>query len=568
MNRRIIIPIVVFVVICVGVFAAFFLVSGIQAPAKVGVAIPSDMAETAADLHSTIETTIASIVGNMEATAAMMPEMTTVAGQESVLRTLYNQYPQCFGVSYTDISGSVSVVVPKYSLSDVSHLMGEQQITESSFTETALLVGPLPSNIYGEVICILVPVYTADGLYAGYLTLVAYPSVLLGAGSGSLYYYKDTQYNAGLGDPDGTIIYYPDSEVIGTNVYTSGLFHKAGAVNQLAPIFEMESGTAEHTFYDVGYGPMVDKLAVWSTVHAAGRDIRVLLLDSSRTADQKTSVTGNPDLEEMVSTVEQMLVYAKKNGKDRTLTEISNPDGQFASENFSIFSYDMEGTVLADPGLQALIGEDRINYRDGYGMRLTDSMITRCLQGGGYIHTYTPVATVAVTNAAEIDLAYVLPVDDTWFIGARQTVSPELYSVNLSKRGLLFRNVQDVQQYILNHGKEAALAEINDPAGQFNTSGSWVFAMDYSGRLLADPAQPQMVGSDYLYFTDPHGSSTVREMLVLAKNGGGFTYRELPVAYTDQHVLQLVYVEPVDDTWYLGSITELNTFTGEISGRA
>jgi hypothetical protein len=554
-----VIPIIIILVavICIGAVVIFV---GNPTPA-VHVDIPEDMEAYTADFQNTVSANIASIMENSGISATLIANVSTTE-QERILRTLHEEYPLAVSACYIDLHGVSQAVIPKFSAGDLTNIIREQDLTESSFAnENLLILGPFASRTYGEILLFLTPVYNADGAYTGYICLVGHPGILLPENSATDY--KDTDYNPMIVDVDGTVVYYPDSEFIGRNILTDELFEKSGVVNAFSTNLKKESGNTTYVFYDVNYGPLVNNAAMWSTVTAGGRTFRtVLSYDDYFSPTIRTNATT--DLGELISTVENMLVYAKKQGKDRVLAEINNPNGQFHNENVTIFAYNMDGTVLAYPDMQVMIGEDRINYRDAYGIRTVDNLITRCLQGGGYVHAYITASSETIPNAAVLELYYVLPVDDEWFVGARVEIAAEsMYAIDSNKQTSLFRDVQTAQQYILNNGREKALKVFSHPGDGFSVSNnSNIFAMSYNGTFLANSASPEKVGTDYLFYTDRHGGSTVREMIILAKQGGGYTYLEQSSTLQPNiTTISLVYLEPVDDEWFVGSYTELNTVT-------
>lgn len=115
------------------------------------------------------------------------------------------------------------------------------------------------------------------------------------------------------------------------------------------------------------------------------------MLDEYTAPAPTVVIPENPDILGTAPLAESTLVYANKYGKDAAIAEFNNPNGAFSKEGYEIFAYDINGTVLAMPSDPQLIGENRINYRDSYGMRTVHSFMNRCLKGGGYVHYYETV---------------------------------------------------------------------------------------------------------------------------------------------------------------------------------
>jgi len=61
------------------------------------------------------------------------------------------------------------------------------------------------------------------------------------------------------------------------------------------------------------------------------------------------------------------VAYMKANGKDKAITEISNPKGQFVDRDLYVTVYDMTGKCLAHGFNQKMIGKDLIELKDPDG---------------------------------------------------------------------------------------------------------------------------------------------------------------------------------------------------------
>ena len=71
------------------------------------------------------------------------------------------------------------------------------------------------------------------------------------------------------------------------------------------------------------------------------------------------------------------------------------------------------------------------------------------------------------------------------------------------------------------NGKEKALAEFNNPKGQFVKGDLYVTALDFKGTLLAMGGNPTLAGVNFLDQKDPNtGKYFVKEEIELAKTKG------------------------------------------------
>ena len=71
------------------------------------------------------------------------------------------------------------------------------------------------------------------------------------------------------------------------------------------------------------------------------------------------------------------------------------------------------------------------------------------------------------------------------------------------------------------NGKEKALAEFNNPKGQFMKGDLYVTALDFKGTLLAMGGNPTLSGVNFLEQKDPNtGKYFVKDEIELAKTKG------------------------------------------------
>ena len=110
------------------------------------------------------------------------------------------------------------------------------------------------------------------------------------------------------------------------------------------------------------------------------------------------------------------MTAAKADGKEKTLTEINNPGGQFVQGDLFVWAEDFNGTVLADPYWKEGIGKNWMNHSDPYGAKTTVVGINAIKSGTGFTHTMFP-DTAAGSTTAVPKLVYMQQVDDTWWIG-------------------------------------------------------------------------------------------------------------------------------------------------------
>lgn len=74
--------------------------------------------------------------------------------------------------------------------------------------------------------------------------------------------------------------------------------------------------------------------------------------------------------------------------------------------------------------------------------------------------------------------------------------------------------------YAKANGKDKAVAEINNPQGQFVKGELFVVAGDFNGVTLANSGSPKLVGINLLNMKDPGGKLFMKDIVETAKTKG------------------------------------------------
>ena len=259
------------------------------------------------------------------------------------------------------------------------------------------------------------------------------------------------------------------------------------------------------------------------------------------------SSPGTPSTtQEIKDYVDSAATFARQQGKDAALAAFSNTSGPFTSGDLYIYALDYSGNALALPYQPQLVGTSFYDIKDSAGRYYTRTEIQLAQDCGGYLVYQYP--DPAANFTVRYKISYVLPVDDTYWIGAGIYTSED----NLVDRELR-QFVANAKAYAKSTDKERALAEFNNPNGSFTRDGLYVFADDYNGTALAWPYRPDMVGKNLYNMTDSMGTYHIRAILNSARSGNGIVeyYTENPLTNTTQ--LKISYVTDVDGTWVLGA---------------
>lgn len=274
---------------------------------------------------------------------------------------------------------------------------------------------------------------------------------------------------------------------------------------------------------------------------------------------------------ELKDRVENAASYARTVGKEAAIAEFSKKDNLFLQEGISLYAYDFNGTLLADPFLPNDIGMNRSNFADIRGFRIIAAANFTAAAGGGFIAYLYPAPVGGAINESTREsyvpqIGYVCPVDSGWWIGSGIPLSdlagsdplPEPVSamMNLEQRGANYGRAE---------GKEAAFREIGNRSGMFvDREGHYLTAYAYNCTVHAHPYLQDAVGKDLSGKKDAFGMEIVRSAADTAWNGGGFVVFIWPnPASGNRQEVKVGYMLPVDDEWWIGSGVYLSEITGE-----
>lgn len=398
------------------------------------------------------------------------------------------------------------------------------------------------------------PVYDAEGNYNGTLR-VGINTWSLFSGLNE-YLRNEYGYTLWVAQPDGLVIYDKDTEEIGKNLLTDSLYQGYTTKNAAKMVVEHPSGNVSYFFYDATWVNLSQRNAVWDTVYPGyGMEWRMVVTDNAEVKDTNET-TATPTTEELKSFVEKAYVYTQTHTKEEALRAFNDQNGEFVDGELYIFAYGMDGETLSLPYQPGLIGVNRWIREDPNGIKILQRMAARAQQGGGYVYYMGP--NPDHQYAQEFKLSYVIPVDDTWFIGAGIYVQENPLSqtqyVTWTKREDLTYQVRNMQYLAKTEGIPAVIAMINDPNSDLQIKGLYPFAVTENGIDLADALNPELAGTNQLGMTNSLGMSIAREVISLAQAGGGWMYGLWGIPPTNEEQYVLIYVEPIDAATYVGSL--------------
>lgn len=109
--------------------------------------------------------------------------------------------------------------------------------------------------------------------------------------------------------------------------------------------------------------------------------------------------------------------------------------------------------------------------------------------------------------------------------------------------------------YIHKYGKEKAYKDFNNPNGKFVKGQLYFFVYTYQGVNVVYGSDPKAhVGKNYFNFRDMYGTTVVKMVAKVAKQGGGFVhYYWLKPGTNNDIEYKTSYVLPIDDKEFIGA---------------
>lgn len=471
------------------------------------------------------------------------------------MEELYQKYPWTEWAVRYDRNGTVIAGYPAYG-NDTPYLRNAA-ITKAAFSDAGYLMSAPKTNEKGKnLLSLSAPVYTTNGEYDGYVSLELDSWMYLQQVMRETGY---PAYQIWLIDTAGRVYVSPDGVATGDDILTSSIYGKTKGAEIVREIAEVPQGMAVGDGYDPAYTCLTSKLYCWDRLTTGGAEVCVILSVPVGTRPQVFPAKNN-DILSMQQITTDIVMYARENGQTKTLEMLNNPHGRFALKDGAAFAYDMNGTLLADVTRGSLITENFLNYRDGYGVETIKMLIKRSSQGGGYVPYFHPVPGEHGESTALLCLAYVQPINETWFVGAIQPFSSVQVPYTISKRDEALKNVQLAFSYLDEFGKDAALAAFMDPNGPFLQQNIRIYAIAWDGTILADGKRPYNVGKNGFFFTDRYGGSISRLAVMIGTTDNSGYMLSLHNADNGGIRVVLQYIQLADGgDWIIGTTVELGT---------
>ena len=108
--------------------------------------------------------------------------------------------------------------------------------------------------------------------------------------------------------------------------------------------------------------------------------------------------------------------------------------------------------------------------------------------------------------------------------------------------------------YAKANGKEKALAEFNNPKGQFVKGDLYIFANNWEGICLANGGNPKIVGQNHLGLKDANDKYFMKEFIDVAKTkGSGWVNYSWTNPITKKIQPKTTWIQRVEGAdWFVG----------------
>ncbi|MDO5846080.1 MAG: cache domain-containing protein, partial [Methanocorpusculum sp.] len=426
----------------------------------------------------------------------------------SVLRHLYANLDYTVATVYYDRNYNQIMQVPW----TTTQFKPEQVAMSDADAKKIHILGPYINEWFGEVFAVSVPVFAPDGSYKGRVAAFFKSNSMILDGAENMT--ELSGYYLIAVSPDGVIIASPHKYLIGSSINDKEVMDgmKEGPGN---------SGITHTTVFNVMTHNSTPMTAIWKTADVHGSPIYIGLGKYENDLKLENYLDTSVSLENLTAYVRGIYTYAGTHAKNETLEYINGLDGLTPVSLYSAFAISYEGDVLAMAEHAEYIGRNLNSLDDSYGIPEFHEMRIRALQGGGYVHFFMDTSLDAAADYGILNMAYVIPVGSEYFVGASIPVADSISEIDSGIVKNLRKKMSEILNYFYEKGKYTTIDAINE--GAFG-SEYVIGGASYTGVSLAHNLHPESVGVDFMQYTDSHGDSISREMVMIAKRGGGVMY--------------------------------------------
>ncbi|NIA12589.1 MAG: hypothetical protein GWP08_00820 [Nitrospiraceae bacterium] len=193
----------------------------------------------------------------------------------AILAKLCAGRPYVAGCATVDASGVIVAIEPAtYAESEGANISEQEQVVRLRATGSPVLSGAFVAVAGFGAVDLQHPVRNAAGEIAGSLSMLIRPERFLAQVLGP--YAKGDDWDCWVMQRDGMILYEPDPEEVGLNLFTSPLYRGFDELRALARrAAEEPEGSGRYDFFAEDFNFVKRKLCYWQTAGLHGTEWRV-----------------------------------------------------------------------------------------------------------------------------------------------------------------------------------------------------------------------------------------------------------------------------------------------------
>ncbi|WAI00430.1 hypothetical protein [Methanogenium organophilum] len=242
----------------------------------------TEMLRILGTLQGDINTQLLALDKTTAETAAALSETGLDSGHayyHEPLTTLLYADPAGKTVITVDRDGTVLSGVPATQTDIlIGKNLGNQSVVETLFaTKQALMSDLFPLEQGGHASVIEYPVFTEEECLTGLVSLSFAPDEIIGRYAVPAV--EGTPYSIMAAQTDGRILYDADTAEIGKETFNESLYEDFPEIQDFAHHYAGNwSGYDTYTFYETGFGGIVQKEAYWTTIGIHGTQWRLIII--------------------------------------------------------------------------------------------------------------------------------------------------------------------------------------------------------------------------------------------------------------------------------------------------
>ena len=249
--------------------------------------------------------------------------------------------------------------------------------------------------------------------------------------------------------------------------------------------------------------------------------------------DTETTVDVTGEKKHAIDLVNRAIEYMKITPLDEAFSAITH-NSDFIFGGLSLFVYDMQGICFAHGERADLIWENLWDFRDSFGILVTQELIKKAQEGGGWLtYNWSNANTLAYVKQVEVN-------GNLYVVGTGYYSHSKKSSVVGLVKGAVAKFNHAIAQ---GSSPEEVFAIISYPLGQFVYGNLYLYALDFDGEIVAQGDHPGLIGTSAWESSDAKGKKINQEIIAkLQKSTEGIW-----IDYISKKAEKNAYAEKVTD---------------------